>query len=707
MLRPAGIWLAIGVVLAAALAATAITFKAPNVEATLVGRVDASLGAAGQYWATPRVDGRSVILTGTAMTPAAQQSAVLAAAATPGIAGVRDETVLIPLVAPFEWSANRTATGLFFIGFVPDEETREALREIAETLFDPGALDDRTQLARGAPGGFEATAEFALNLISAFAEGEVRLAGADLVVEGLAVDGARYEAATRLVLRPPVGTQVISHDIRPPLARPYVWAVAFDDNAAVMTGGVPTDALGDELGAATLEAVGKPTTNRTELFSGEPAAFREYALFALGIAGRLASGTISLADDTIEIFGRARTPEAYEFLQGLPGLALPAGLVLGAWEIQPSMAEAYVLEVVRDGARVELVGLMPTIDARIEIMAEAERLFGAGNAVDRLQIADGAPRMDWIGAAKFALGQAAGLSGGSARISDHSYSITGAAASSEAYEQIQAALARTLPASLVLTNSLVSAPLASPFRFAAAVGPEALTVTGVVPTPEIRDVVLAQAELRFDPLQIALDARLASGAPAGFREAVLAGLQAISRLEAGRIELADLAVHITGVALYPAAADRIEQQVRAALPADFVLTANFSVKPAESIVSLAECQALLTAGMGTTGIRFTEGSATIAPESEGRLDRLVAILGRCPEARVEIGAYTDSGGTAARNRALSEIRAASVLEYLAGAGVVRDRLTAVGYGEANPIAPNETEEGRARNRRIEFKLLEP
>jgi OOP family OmpA-OmpF porin len=138
-----------------------------------------------------------------------------------------------------------------------------------------------------------------------------------------------------------------------------------------------------------------------------------------------------------------------------------------------------------------------------------------------------------------------------------------------------------------------------------------------------------------------------------------------------------------------------------------VLTANFSVKPAESIVPPAECQALLTAGMGTTGIRFIEGSATIAPESEGRLDRLVAILGRCPEVRVEIGAYTDSGGTAARNRALSEIRAASVVEYLVGAGVVRDRLTAVGYGEANPIAPNETEEGRARNRRIEFKLLEP
>jgi OOP family OmpA-OmpF porin len=104
-------------------------------------------------------------------------------------------------------------------------------------------------------------------------------------------------------------------------------------------------------------------------------------------------------------------------------------------------------------------------------------------------------------------------------------------------------------------------------------------------------------------------------------------------------------------------------------------------------------------------VRFTEGSATIAPESEGRLDRVIAVLARCPEARVEVGAFTDSGGTAARNRALSEIRAASVVEYLSAAGVARDRLAAVGYGEANPIAPNETEEGRARNRRIEFKIL--
>jgi OOP family OmpA-OmpF porin len=218
--------------------------------------------------------------------------------------------------------------------------------------------------------------------------------------------------------------------------------------------------------------------------------------------------------------------------------------------------------------------------------------------------------------------------------------------------------------------------------------------------------LVAEAALRFAPLQLAVDARLASGAPARFEEAALAGLHAISRVEAGRVEVTDQTVQVTGVALYAGAVRRIEQQLENALPAGFVLVTNFSVKPAESTVAPAECQQMLNDVVGSGGIGFTESSATIAPASEGRLDRIVAILSRCPAARIEIGAYTDSAGTAARNQALSEIRAASVLEYMVGAGVASDRLVAVGYGELDPIASNDTEDGRTRNRRIEFKILE-
>ena len=459
--------------------------------------------------------------------------------------------------------------------------------------------------------------------------------------------------------------------------------------------------------AAEIAAGGVPLEDRTQLASGEPARFETFVRHALTLAARLVSGTIVLTGSSLEVFGRARTPEDYEALQGLGTAILPEGMTLGIIDIRPSVAEAYVLEIVRAGGGVELIGFMPSADARAEILAESDRIFGAGRTVDRLQIADGAPRMDWIGAAKFALGQAAGLSGGSARISDHSYSITGAAATSETFEEIQTALERTLPASLVLAASLVSAPLASPFRFAVVVGPEVVTIGGVVPSLEVRDMIAAEATARFAPRAVAVEARLASGAPAQFREAALAGIHAMSRLEAGRVEMVDLSVTLAGVVFYAGAVELIEDQLRGALPAGFTVTSSLTVRPADSLVSGASCQELLVAELGETGIQFSEGSAAIAPESEGKLDRLVAILGRCPQARVEIGGYTDSGGTTARNQALSGIRAELVVAYLVGAGVSPARLSAVGYGEANPVASNETEEGRARNRRIEFKILEP
>jgi OOP family OmpA-OmpF porin len=83
------------------------------------------------------------------------------------------------------------------------------------------------------------------------------------------------------------------------------------------------------------------------------------------------------------------------------------------------------------------------------------------------------------------------------------------------------------------------------------------------------------------------------------------------------------------------------------------------------------------------------------------------VVARCPDAGVEVGAHSDSGGSSARNRDLTQTRAEAIVEYLVAAGVKRERLTAVGYGETKPIADNATATGKAVNRRIEFSFTEP
>ncbi|MCX6269769.1 MAG: OmpA family protein, partial [Bacteroidetes bacterium] len=81
------------------------------------------------------------------------------------------------------------------------------------------------------------------------------------------------------------------------------------------------------------------------------------------------------------------------------------------------------------------------------------------------------------------------------------------------------------------------------------------------------------------------------------------------------------------------------------------------------------------------------------------------LLKEMPRLKVEISSHTDSKGSDQYNQVLSENRAKSVVDYLINAGIDKSRLIYKGYGESQPIATNETDEGRQLNRRTEFKIL--
>ena len=109
--------------------------------------------------------------------------------------------------------------------------------------------------------------------------------------------------------------------------------------------------------------------------------------------------------------------------------------------------------------------------------------------------------------------------------------------------------------------------------------------------------------------------------------------------------------------------------------------------------------------MATNGtIRFGWASADLERSSLPTLDRLAEVAKACPTAKIEIGGHTDAEGTPERNASLSQRRAQSVVAYLSNAVVAMERMTAVGYGAAQPVAPNDTAENRAKNRRIEFTV---
>ena len=106
-----------------------------------------------------------------------------------------------------------------------------------------------------------------------------------------------------------------------------------------------------------------------------------------------------------------------------------------------------------------------------------------------------------------------------------------------------------------------------------------------------------------------------------------------------------------------------------------------------------------------TGVNFDTGKATIRPESFPQLDHVVDFMARRKSVRVEISGHTDNVGKAKANKMLSEKRAKACRAYIVSKGIEASRLDAVGHGDERPIAPNDTDEGRQKNRRMEAREL--
>lgn len=105
-----------------------------------------------------------------------------------------------------------------------------------------------------------------------------------------------------------------------------------------------------------------------------------------------------------------------------------------------------------------------------------------------------------------------------------------------------------------------------------------------------------------------------------------------------------------------------------------------------------------------SAILFDTGKAKLKPASEKDLADFAGVLKQYPDTNLVVEGHTDNVGKKAKNKKLSETRAESVITYLDSQGVVRARLTGVGYADDRPVGDNKTEEGRQANRRVEIQI---
>ena len=213
----------------------------------------------------------------------------------------------------------------------------------------------------------------------------------------------------------------------------------------------------------------------------------------------------------------------------------------------------------------------------------------------------------------------------------------------------------------------------------------------------------ARDMFRFWRVEEDLDIR--PNSPAGFRRFMDEALIELGQLDEGCITLNDRTLTISGSIRSERALALMKSRMAALDDLGFDVTYNLSLPTLSAEAMRCQEEANRRVEPGET-VLFDFDSDELHNEGRSLLDEIVQIANLCPDVNVEVSGHSDATGDKEYNIRLSERRARSVVAYLIEAGMAEDRLSSVGLGFSQPIADNSTEEGRAQNRRIEFRARE-
>lgn len=702
--------LVFGVLAWAVLAAVTLATARGGVEEDLTRNAEAVLSRTGESWASARFEGRDATLSGESLAEEARAKVRTSLANLFGVRVVRDATTLLPERRPFTFSAVKDRRLIALDGYIPSQF---ALARILTAIRESGnavAGQDRLVRARGAPAGdFAGLVEFGLAQLDRLPSGRITLSDGALSIEGRAPDLATYDAISEKVHGPlPYGMTLARFAVRPPVASPFIWSASREGETLRLTGFVPSEEARAEVGAQLASDLpGVKLRDDTRLADGAPST--DLWLKAVSYAGAMLAVApqlqVTLADSAISVEGVASTFSAFEALTAARK-AVPEGFQLTRFAVEPPRAVPFTWEIERTADGVRLSGYVPSEEARRLLSDAVRAAFPGVSAQGDLRLASGGPPADvWSAGANFAVGQLARLRAGKVAARGSTLSFSGEALDSSSYQAFMKAMG-SVPAGVSANGEGVEPPRISPYVFAVRRDNEGLTVSGFYPDEKAHRALLAVLEHDFLKERVNDLSAIGGGAPSGFLPAMLSGLTALERMASGELSLTDTQLRLSGAVLRGRAAAEIADEVKRALKPPFTADVALEVVAPGALVGPQECQALVSDLMGRGTILFDTGSARIDHRSLGLMERLAFVLQRCPTTVVEVAGHTDAVGDTATNQRLSEARATAVATLLAEAGVARDRFTTTGFGATQPVAPNETEAGRAQNRRIVFVLKE-
>lgn len=247
--------------------------------------------------------------------------------------------------------------------------------------------------------------------------------------------------------------------------------------------------------------------------------------------------------------------------------------------------------------------------------------------------------------------------------------------------------------SAVLTLALLGNP-------AAAQQEAPVVVSGTVPDEATRAALLDRLRIVYGAARV-VD-QLAVGtvaAPGNWNEYVSRLINPnLKLIRSGQLKVEGSNVSLRGDVANEEQRQRIAGDIAASLNGSYTVNNGLRVAVSE--------QGVLDAALANRIIEFESGKATLTEAGMAVLDQMSAAMQKLRGVKVEVIGHTDNAGSRAGNLSLSQARAEAVKAYIVGKGIAADTIAVSGEGPDRPVADNRTLEGKARNRRIEFKAMQ-
>ncbi|RLK02790.1 OmpA family protein [Ruegeria conchae] len=448
----------------------------------------------------------------------------------------------------------------------------------------------------------------------------------------------------------------------------------------------------------------------------EPKGWDQAIDYAIEALSGLPRAKISASPGLVRITAIADSQQEKDRLEQDLSRAAPPGLRIGLSISAPRpVITPFTLRYLIDenGGQFDACSAQSE-DARELIVATAREAGLTGQYSCTIGL--GVPSPRWSNAAQLSILALAEIGQGSVTMSDADITLVAAQDTSPIlFDRVVGELENALPDVFAL-HAVLPEPEpddpAGPIEFNATLSPEGLVqLRGRVSDETLRDMTDSFARAAFGSTQVYTATRVVQDLPTDWPVRVLAGLDALSHLHNGALTVTPDDVSLTGVSHDPDAKARIAGLLSDKLgdAQDFNLSITYVEPPApqDALPDPEVCEEQIAEVQSNSKIAFEPGSATVASDSRDALNQIADILRECGPIRLEIQGHTDSQGREEMNQQLSQARAQSILNELRGRRVPTSSFSAVGYGETQPIADNDTEEGREINRRIKFHLIRP